>query len=276
MLRALLTNIQALTKTPKTAGKAVTRELHFDKKWGENAAYKKNSEKPAYESVDHTQDQAAEIYEQILVMYKTTPRSKASSERGDFLSKMAVDSMDFIQEQRQALAQVKQEEQLCHESMAAMVEHIFEILKAYSYELNNALGFGPLHVAATNPQAVTEVVKFNTLRQAEETVTYTRARLSTPSFSLVLRGDKRGIYFFIIPVERAIGLSQQECHFLPVAKLAARFVDNQVVWETDNGRSLTPSMVELICMNLFQRLIEETKLLYRRSNQSHGDDELAC
>ena len=116
-----------------------------------------------------------------------------------------------------------------------------------------------MHVACTNPQSVTEVIKFNYLRQAEETVTYSRARLSTPSFSLVLRGDTKGIHFYIMPVGRAIGLSQQECHFLPIARLTTIVENDTVGWMGESGRALTPTQVESLCMNLFERLIQETK-----------------
>lgn len=273
MLRALLTNIQVLAKTssPKNT---VNKEPYFDKKWGTNTAFEKTVDRSNYATPD-PQGQKAEINDQILVMFKTA--KKVDTGRSTFLNKIAVDSLDFIQEQRARMAKAKQEEQLCQNSMAVMTEHIFEILKSYAYELNNALGYGPFHVAATNPQAVTEVVKFNRLRQPEETISFYRARLSTPSFSLVLRGDKRGIHFFLIPVARAIGLSKQESHFLPVIHLATRLVDGNVAWETETGRALTPSMVEVICMNLFQRLIEETKMQMRKVEKDRLEqDEAAC
>src|SRR5579883_2260304 len=214
MLRALITNIQAIAKTSKK--KHITREPYFDRQWGADAAFSKTVDREDFNVVG-AQDTAAEIYEQILVMYKTT---KIESNRSSFLTKLAGESQEFLEEQRKRLEKAQKEDELCHNSMAAMVEQLFEILKSYAYELNNSLGYGPLHVAATNPQKVTEIVKFNSLRQAEETVTYYRARLSTPYFSLVLRGDKKGIQFFVMPVSRAIGLSKQECHFLPIAKLS--------------------------------------------------------
>ncbi len=275
MLKAILTNIQAFAQISKEK-KSATRESYFDRKWGEQVAFKKTIDRPV--QVNDTQEQTAQIHEQILVMYKTTPKAATRAEcgRGSFLNKMACESMDFIQEQKVKQARVAREEELCHNSMAALIEHIFEILKAYSYELNNALGYGPLHVAATNPQSVTEVIKFNSLRQAEETVTYHRARLSTPHFSLVVRGDKRGIHFYVIPVERAIGLSKQECQFLPVARLQASVFNGTVNWETDSGRALTPSMVELTCMNLFQRLIDETKEQVRRNGQNEPGEDISA
>lgn len=261
MLRALLTNIQILTKSTRSRKRAAN-EVHFDKQWGNDAAFEKTVDRKVF--AVEKQEQAAEINDQILVMFKTSQPKVGKTGRDSFLSQMAEDSIDFIQEQKRRMLIAQQEEQLCHNSMAAMTEHIFEILKSYSYELNNALGYGPLHVASTSPQTVTEVIKFNSVRQAEESVTYYRARLSTPSYSLVMRGDKRGIQFFVMPVSRALGLSKQESNFTPVMTLSTQMIDGEVAWQTDCGKSLTPSMVEVICMNLFRGLINDTKALVRK------------
>lgn len=270
MLRALLTNIQAMASQTAVKKKSGNKEAYFDKTWGDQVAFNRTVDKASYSN--EAPDQTAQIHEQILVMYKTSP-TKSGRNRSSFLEKMAGESLDFIQEQKTRLLKTRQDEELCHNSMAALTEHMFEILKSYAYELNNALGYGPLHVAATNPQTVTEVVKYNSLRQAEETITYYRARLSTPSYSLVLRGDKKGIQAFIMPVERTLGLSKQECHFLPVLRLATKLIGDSVAWETDENKSLTPSMVEVICMNLFQRLIEETKTQVLKEEQEKDDFE---
>jgi len=116
MLRALLSNIQAMAK-PSAAAKSTTS--NFDRKWGDQAAFKKNIDKGTNTAEFPDQDQKAQIHEQILVMYKTSP-AKSGRDRSSFLKKMAGESMDFIQEQRSRLLKTRQEEQLCHNSMAAL------------------------------------------------------------------------------------------------------------------------------------------------------------
>jgi hypothetical protein len=266
MLNAFLTNIRVLAN--KSVPKTISKEPYFDKKWGTQSAFDKNVDRSNYELENTNQEQAAaaQIHDQILVMFKTT-KKKFDVDRSSFLNKLAHDSMDFIQEQRDRTLRARREEELCQNSMAVMTEHIFEILKSYSYELNNALGYGHFHVAATNPQTVTEVLKFSPNRQPEETITYYRARLSTTLFSLVLRGDRHGIQFFIIPVSRAIGLSKQESYFMPIMRLATCLDNGQVTWKTQDGRQLTANMVEFICMDLFRQLIEETKAQLRRNEE---------
>ena len=267
MLQALLTNIRAIAGNRSVSA---TKEGYFDKKWGKNAGFKKNIEKGSYEifQVDDQQPKT-QVSDQILVLYKTP----LSDSRNRFLSRMANDSIDFIEEQKEHRLREKIEEQLCVTSMAAMMEHVFEVIKSYSYELNNALGFGPLHVAVTSPSSVTEVIKFNKLRQAEQSVTFYRARLSTGSHSLVLRGDKDGIQFYVIPSAHALGLSKNESNFNPTISIRTRMVGGTVVWQTEGGASLTSSRLEVVCMNLFQQLIEDTKSQLRREQQGKTSQE---
>jgi hypothetical protein len=125
--------------------------------------------------------------------------------------------------------------------------------------LNNAVAFSPLHMAATNPKVVTEVVKYDKLRNPIETVTLNRARLSTSRFSLIVRGDKRGIEFFVIPVSRAIGLSKQEAHYKPSAAFKTLLEGQRVYWETTEGKPLNSYHVEMVCMEMFHLLVEHTK-----------------
>ena len=252
MMRALLTNIQAFAKIRPT--KHIWKEPYFDKKWGRDAAFKKTVDKEIYAS--NAGDYGTGIQEQILVRLKTP---HVSRKENLFLSKMINESAQFVQEQVEKESAEKHDELLRNSSVVAMVEHFFEILKLYSIELNSCLGSGLLHLASTNPQTVTEIVRFNQLRQAEETISYHRARLSTSSYSLVLRGDRNGILFFIIPVARAMGLSKQECHFLPVMRLSLQVENGKVVWLTENGTLFVPKMCEPICISLFELLIKTSR-----------------
>lgn len=254
MLRALLTNIQTIAKRNKPINPS--KSPFFDQQWGKNAGFLKNTDRMDYHNTVVTErDHAAQIHDRILVMHK----SPMNEERGQFLDRIARDSMSFLEIQRARRAKAALEETLCHSSMAAMMEQLFEILKAYAYEFNNAVGFSTLHMAATNPQSVTEVTKFDKMRNPLETITHQRARLSTSRYSLVLRGDKSGIEFYLIPVARAMGLSKQESNYKPVYSIRTVLTGNIVHWETHDEKPLTDFHVESMCMELFHTLVELTK-----------------
>lgn len=267
MLKALLTNIQTMAKHNRPTNPS--KSPFFDQQWGKNAGFQKNTDRAKYNTLEVTEkDFTAQIHDQILVLHKTP----INAERSKFLNRIAHESVNFLAEQRAAREQADRAELLCRSSMAALMDHLFEILKAYAYELNNAVGFSPLHMAATNPQAVMEVTKYDKLRNPLETITLHRGRLSTSRYSLVLRGDQNGIEFFLIPVSRAIGLSKQEQNYAPVRAFKTRLEKTGVIWETSDGKPLGVYQVETACMELFLELVERTKAQVRAEEE---DEEVS-
>ncbi|MBY0546222.1 MAG: hypothetical protein K2W95_02965 [Candidatus Obscuribacterales bacterium] len=268
MLKALLTNIQTMAKynRPVTPSKSP----FFDQQWGKNAGFQKNTDRAKYTTLEVSEkDFTSQINDQILVLHRTP----INAERSTFLNRVAHESVNFLTEQRAVRAQADRAEIMCRSSMTALMEQVFEILKAYAYELNNAVGFSPLHMAATNPQAVMEITKFDKLRNPLESITLHRARLSTSRYSLVLRGDQNGIEFYLIPVSRAIGLSKQELNYSPVAAFKTRLEKNEVVWESSDDKPLGVYHVETTCMELFRALVERTKTQVTEEEEEEEEEE---
>lgn len=251
MLTALLTNIKDIAKTSKPA--YFTKDTFFEKQWGKNTAFLKTTDKSDYEHLDAGEGSDAQLRDEILV------RLKANGASGAFVSTIAGESIDFLKKLRSRADQAAKQQSLCNQSVNELLSLMFELLKSYSYNYNNAVGYSPLHIAMTSPQMVTEVTRFDRQRNPIECVTYYRARFSTSSHSLVMRGQNDGIVFFILPVARALGLTKQETNYEPATLLRIKAENNLVHWETKLGTPLTPSQVEQICMALFQWLIEETK-----------------
>lgn len=116
---------------------------------GKNAGFQKNTDRAKYTTLEVSEkDFTSQINDQILVLHRTP----INAERSTFLNRVAHESVNFLTEQRAVRAQADRAEIMCRSSMTALMEQVFEILKAYAYELNNAVGFSPLHMAATNPQ----------------------------------------------------------------------------------------------------------------------------
>lgn len=251
MLTALLTNIKEIAKNSKPT--YFTKDTFFDKQWGQNTAFNKTLDKSVYDHEDCDEDQESQLRDEILV------RLKAKGGSGSFVSGIAGESITFLESLKNRKDAKAKQQRLCNQSMKELLALIFEMLKSYAYDYNHAVGYGPLHIAITDPQMVTEVLRFDRQRNPLESVTYFRARLSTSSHSLVLRGQDDGIVFFILPVARALGLTKQETNYEPATLLRIKAENNLVHWETKIGTPLTPSSVEAICMAVFQWLIEETK-----------------
>ncbi|MBY0356692.1 MAG: hypothetical protein K2W82_01715 [Candidatus Obscuribacterales bacterium] len=270
MLRHLIANISETAKysRPRNSG---SKRAYFDKKWGSDAAFDKNMDRSQYETLAFADyGGQGQINDQILIQYKT----KFSEDPSAFLDKLAKETQDFIVNREHLAERVKRDDALRNTHMVFLMEQLFETLTFYSFELNNAVGFGPLHIATTSPRFVTEAVRFNRLRDAEEVVTYYRARLSTSTLSLVMRGDKNGIQIFIMPVARAIGLSKQESFYRPLVTLQAKVSDDQIFWCQEDGSSVSVCALEALCMNLFQEFVAKNRisLLEQTNSRNSGAD----
>lgn len=269
MLQRLICNARTLTNTKNDRSIRSSKEGYFDKKWGADTAFNKNADRALYETLtDADFHWRNEVNDRILVTYKT----KFSKDSGNFISKITEETQAFLACQ-QSIALQSDKKSFPTAACVHMVEEVFDVLKAYAYEFNNVVGYGPLHLSATDPQLVTEVLKFNKLRQAEEQVTHYRARISTSTLSLVLRGNKNEIQFFLMPVSRALGLSKQESLYKPLERLIAVSENNEINWETSGEKPFTAYQMEMICMELFQKLIDETKVQLIGEQRSLADRE---
>lgn len=255
MLNKLLANIKAIAKYNRP--KIFSKGSYFDKRWGMNSSPKKVSNNSEILVEDESTVRVV-LDKQILVSFRSLLGKGNAQEqnqaRESFIAKLRLESRSFIDEQTRLAEQSALEESVCKTAVIEKLVQMYEILQSYAYELNDAVGFGPLHVSATSPQWVTEVLRFDKNRRPELTLSNFRARLSTSSYSLVLRGDGLGIKVFVLPVARAMGLSRQENHYEPFGEIRASLENGRVEWTGTEAENL-----EALCMNAFSHLVSESK-----------------
>lgn len=254
MLTALLANIRNVAKHQLNGKPSSAKSTYFDRNWGKELAFRRSIGKAVYDILLPEEKNIHQLNEGVLVRFRTP----IQDDRSDFVVTLATESREFLDEKAAGKVRTVEQRKALTESMAVLVERLFELLKAYGLQLNNELGFGPFHLSATNPQFVTEVIKFNKLRQAEETATYYRARLSTSRASLVIRGDFQGIAVYFLPVERAIGLSGQESIFQPFLRVRGHCQEGSIAWITESGWALQAEDVEKLARELFRELVRRT------------------
>ena len=100
---------------------------------------------------------------------------------------------------------------------------------------------------------MTEVLKYNILREPIETFTTVRTRFSTSEWSLVVRRQDNKVQFLLMPATKVIGLSKAEASFEPVVEIAGYLNGDSVNWEI-NQQALTTENLEAICIKLFSCL----------------------
>lgn len=249
MLTSLISNLQKITKDGK--------ESYFGKRWSAEAGLKKTVDRADYTFDDVSKaSPAKQLNEQILTSFQTT----ADGERQQFVERLTKESLSFLAKRKGMRLQQMHAEALCSESMSLIVRRVFDRLEQYSIELNAYLGCTDMQTAVTRPAHVREVVRYSKSRQPLETVTYFRARLASPSWSLVIRGNQGKIEFFLLPVSRVMGLTKTEAMFEPICTLTATVINgmSEVEWEIDE-HPFTPQHEQNLSMELFARLIEITR-----------------
>ena len=204
-------------------------------------------------------DSLSELTEQILSTYQTG----ASSASSHWVSQLAQDSASYVSSLRNAQNKRVSDEIDLQKSTEEMVQKAFTLLRTYAFEFNNAVGLSELHVTCTKPDTVTEVTRYSLSREPIETLTNYRARISTRFFSLVVRGNEGTVEFYLLPVQKVIGMSRAELAYRPVARLMGQLNGPQSSWMIGD-QELSGEKLEILLSDLFKELIEYSRQFITR------------
>ncbi|HEY9759539.1 MAG TPA: hypothetical protein V6C97_30555 [Oculatellaceae cyanobacterium] len=194
------------------------------------------------------------LSQQILVYHESEPAESGN----DWMYKLKEESMQFLADQKGVELHKLQRDSVYKKGIESLIDKIFSLLQRYTYEFNQIAAGTDLHVSGSIAGEVTEVMRYNKLREAEETQTFFRARLTTRHFSLNLRGSGDSVDFFLVPANKAMALSKTEVDYRPLSSIQVRITDSGMMWRMENGVPAVESLEEL-CMWLFSNLINETK-----------------
>lgn len=205
--------------------------------------------------VDITADEReAALSQQILVYHE----SQTAETGNDWMYRLKEDSMQYLAEKRGVHLQQIYRESIYKKGVETLIDKIYGLLQRYQFEFNQIAGGTELHVSGTISGDVTEVTRMNKMREAEETKTYFRARLSTRSFSLVMRGKDDCIDFYLLPVNKVMALSKSEGDYKPLTRIQVKISELGMMWRMADGNPQVDSLDEL-CMWLFSALVQATK-----------------
>ena len=153
--------------------------------------------------------------------------------------------------------------------MEQLIDKIYGLLQRYIFEFNQVAAGTELYVSGTISGDVTEVTKYNKMREAQETQTYFRARVSTHTHSLVMRGKDEFIEFYLIPVNKVMALSKSEGDYKPLARIQVKISELGMMWRMKGGQPPVESLDEL-SMWLFSTLIQVTKDAAKAPGEAAG------
>lgn len=187
---------------------------------------------------------------------------KQSDEQAQWTQELAKSSMEYLAKRRGQWLKKAETEAKYNQSNAKLVQKLCKQLSIFASEFNYAIGWKDLYVTMTEPSLVTEVLRYNKFREPLESVTTFRARLSTRHMSLVIKGNRNKIEFFLMPVEKVIGLSKAEEDLKPVYTLEAEYdaSTDSIEWSADQ------ETLDEILKSQFTDLIHESR--EQASNQA--------
>lgn len=193
--------------------------------------------------------------EQVLVYHEQETQQSPSP---DWMSQLKQNSMQFLADQRGVQLQDVYKESVYKTGIAILVDKIYGLLQRYTFEFNQVAGGTDLHVSGTISGDVTEVTRYNRMREVQETTTYFRCRFSTKFFALTVRGSDDTVEAYILPVNKVMALSQTENQYPPLCQIQVKISEQGMMWRMRDGEPPVDTLDQL-CMWLFTKLVEETK-----------------
>ncbi|HEY9679028.1 MAG TPA: hypothetical protein V6C76_13545 [Drouetiella sp.] len=250
------------SKDPKPQDPKETRKFldnHPARQMGQGQGVNRNVDRSGFEPAgglphEMADEREAALSKQILVYHE----SQNADTGNDWMYKLKEDSMQYLAEKRGIDLQQIYRESIYKKGVETLIDKIYGLLQRYQFEFNQVAGGTELHVSGTISGDVTEVTRFNRNREAEETKTYFRARLSTKSNALVIRGKDDAIEFYLLPVNKIMALSKSEVDYKPLARIQVKISELGMMWRMENSTPSVDSLDEL-SMWLFSALIQATK-----------------
>ncbi len=185
-------------------------------------------------------------------------QSDSITSGADWMSQLKEQSAQFLSDQRGTESEQNQRDLLYKRGVEVLIDKIFSIMQHFMFEFNKVASGTDLQISGTISGVVKEVIRYNKYKEAEETRNYFRARLSTRTYSLIIRGKVQQIDFFLLPVNRAMALSKEEDEFTPLATLNIKISEKGMMWRMSDGFPPVDSL-ESLSMWLFGKLIEQSK-----------------
>jgi len=175
-----------------------------------------------------------------------------------WMDNLKEESERFIHARRDNLLEDELKTTMYRSAISYLVDKMFQDLRWFAHEYNKVAHGTPLQISSSILGEVTEVVRVNSKREAEETATFFRARLSNRKHSLVLRGRGNCIEFYIVPVAQVMAMSLMETGYTPVATIGVKITEAGVRWKLMNN-SFKPESLDDLCMWMFSQFVETTR-----------------
>lgn len=175
--------------------------------------------------------------------------------RKDYVEHLTSKSIAFLKNYESGFFGIRAESGILRDSTFEMVERIYHMLEPYVVQFNDAVGSGRLSIAATPPDENLEKSEGEWPFRPPQEMSFYRARFTTSSLSLVIRGFDDRVEFFVLPVELIMRQSNVEDDYGALMTYAARMESGKVEWEVED-KPLTDDRFERYCLLMLDYFVK--------------------
>ncbi|MBU6453925.1 MAG: hypothetical protein KGS72_19255 [Cyanobacteria bacterium REEB67] len=176
----------------------------------------------------------------------------------DWMENLKAESERFLFSRRDDLLEDELKATMYRTAISYLVDRMFQDLRWFAHEYNKVAHGTPLQISSSILGEVTEVVRMNSKREAEETSTFFRARLSNRRHSLIVRGGGNKIEFYIVPVAQALAGSVMETGYLSFATVLVKINEAGLNWRLLDS-NYEPGSIDELCMWMFSEFVDTTR-----------------
>lgn len=136
------------------------------------------------------------------------------------------------------------------------MDYLFDCFQQYEFEFNRSAPGPDFIVSIERPVMVTETLRSKL--KAPETKQIFRGRISTRSWTLLLRGHQDSMEGWILPIEQLISFAGDHSQFTQFLDMRAEVRGADTVWSVD-GVEVTWDKIRSFAKQLFAALIHVSK-----------------
>jgi hypothetical protein len=188
--------------------------------------------------------------DRIMGLYK----SSFGSSRKDLVVNLANDAMAFLDRRRQQQKRVQESERALSQATAELAQHVFNILLAFSSELNSLMGLSEIFISANEP----ETRRLGSNKEGITTL-LNQSSFSTCFYRLVVEGRLESLNFYLVPSDAVISMNEISLNYQPLERWQSKLQPNGSVHWYSGEHMLEGESVDVVCAELLRVLLESTQ-----------------
>jgi hypothetical protein len=136
------------------------------------------------------------------------------------------------------------------------MDYLFDCFQQYEYEFNRSTTDPDMQISVERPTPVVETIRHSL--KSPETRQVFRGRISTPHWTLLLRGHNEELEGYLLPIDQLISFASDPMHFNKFLTMTGEASGEDITWTVD-GVEVSWDKIRSFGKQLFALLIHVAK-----------------